>query len=467
MSAQRAGGPQGARGDQGAQAAQAAQGARAAGAPATQPGAQSAAQPGSQSAAQAPAQASAPSQVPATQAGPGAASAGRARAGRRANTVSRSTPEMLRRLSAFGLLAGVLSGAASFGAITIGENAARTSATTMTTASAATRALSDIGTARAQASTAYLGGRGVTAADVQNGLGSAAVSLAAVRTADVGLAGEIESTQRALTSYSAAAGMAVKAGSGDTGAGQNLAVADGTLARSANVLERLAFGSGTANTTTAAWAAALLPLAVGGAATALLVGTGVWLARKTRRVINPPLLVGTLLVAGSLAIGVAATALPATAVDQQAGNGYLAPAAVALAAGSQSRAAELAAVLPGADVAAASAAAADARTQVETTLTGSGQLAGNASMWTAYGDRQSAVLQQATSDRAAAAQSATTTSRTAYEAYVAALPAVDTHAAAPSAPPEGTPWAWLALLTGIAGGALAWIGLDRRLKDYR
>lgn len=124
-------------------------------------------------------------------------------------------------------------------------------------------------------------------------------------------------------------------------------------------------------------------------------------------------------------------------------------------------------MLPGADAAAASAAARDANTQVEAALTGSGELAGNVSTWTVYANRQQTVLEGATADRAQAAQAATTSSANAYDAFVAALPAVETSAQAPTGPPEGTPWAWLALLTGIAGGSAAWIGLDRRLKDYR
>ena len=31
----------------------------------------------------------------------------------------------------------------------------------------------------------------------------------------------------------------------------------------------------------------------------------------------------------------------------------------------------------------------------------------------------------------------------------------------------GNTWPWMALLAGLGGGSLAWIGLDRRLKDYR
>lgn len=394
------------------------------------------------------------------------------RPGRKAtNTASggraaRSTPQMLRRLSALGLLAGVLTGAASFGAITIGESTARTDAATLATASSATRALTDIDVARGQATTAYLGASGASAADVQEAVGDAAVSLAALRPESEQSAAAVQQAQRALTGYAAVASTAVAGGSTDTAAGQQLQAADAALAQATNTVSQLAYEG---RTTTGSTVATLLPILVGGAGTVLLAGTAVWLARKTRRVINPPLLVGTLLVAGSLALGVVATAAPATAISAEAGTGYLSDTAAVRAAAGQARAAELSAVLPGADVAASSTQAEDARNRVDSLLAaGPTAFPDNiATSWRSYAAQSGQVLGRAGSDATAAATAATTTSAAAYSAFAAELPAVNTSAPAPATPDAATPWAWLSLLAGIAGGVLAWIGLDRRLKDYR
>lgn len=379
---------------------------------------------------------------------------------------ARSTPQMLRRLSALGLLAGVLTGAASFGAITIGESTARTDAATLATASSATRALTDIDVARGQATSAYLGASGASAADVQEAVADAAVSLAALRPASEQSAAAVEQAQRALTGYAATSSTAVSAGSTDRAAGQRLQAADAALAQATNTVSQLAFEG---RTTTGSTVATLLPILVGGAGTVLLAGTGVWLARKTRRVINPPLLVGTLLVAGSLALGVVATAAPATAISAEAGTGYLSDTAAVRAAAGQARAAELSAVLPGADVAASSTAANDARNRVDSLLAaGPTAFPDNiATSWRSYAAQSGQVLGTAGSNATAAATAATTTSAAAYSAFAAELPAVNTSAPDPATPDPAAPWAWLSLLAGIAGGVLAWIGLDRRLKDYR
>ncbi|WP_217996681.1 hypothetical protein, partial [Piscicoccus intestinalis] len=156
-------------------------------------------------------------------------------------------------------------------------------------------------------------------------------------------------------------------------------------------------------------------------------------------------------------------------ISAEAGTGYLSDTAAVRAAAGQARAAELSAVLPGADVAASSTAANDARNRVDSLLAaGPTAFPDNiATSWRSYAAQSGQVLGTAGSNATAAATAATTTSAAAYSAFAAELPAVNTSAPDPATPDPAAPWAWLSLLAGIAGGVLAWIGLDRRLKDYR
>ena len=58
---------------------------------------------------------------------------------------------------------------------------------------------------------------------------------------------------------------------------------------------------------------------------------------------------------------------------------------------------------------------------------------------------------------------------TAFAAFVTAVGPVTAVTAQPdpNTLDAGNTWPWMALLAGLGGGSLAWIGLDRRLKDYR
>ncbi len=373
---------------------------------------------------------------------------------------------MLRRLSAYGLLAGVVTGATAFGAILYGESQAAATVRTLATAAAATDAATSLADVRAQATTAHLRGGTASAQDVTNSLGAASAALAQVETADGELAEQVAAAQRALPAYAVAAAAAVtdSGASPDAASGQALVRADSTLAEQTAVITQLATQG--RETSRAPQAVALLPLVLGGAATALLAGAGWWLARRTHRVINPPLAVGTLLVAGATALGVGATVQPLMAAAAPAQTGSLSSAAAAREAGAEARAAELAALLPGADIANATADSDRAGARVEAALTADSAL-GSASTttWSTYDQVRARTLAQATSERTSAATSATTTGQNSYAAYRASLPAVTANPALPAG--GATPWAWLALLAGIGGGSLAWIGLDRRLKDYR
>lgn len=388
---------------------------------------------------------------------------------RAASRRTRSTPDMLRRLSACGLLAGVLTGAASFGSVLYGESAARSAADTLATSASATRAATAVADARAVATAAHLrAGSGSTQA-VTNALADAAAALAAVRTQDDELADQVVAAQRALPAFTAAAVAAVTpaGGSPDDGAGQQLRSADAALSEQTEVVTTLA-AQAEAGSVRPAQLMTVLPLGVGGAATVLLLGTGWWLARRTRRVVNPPLAVGTLLILGATGLGIAATLLPSGAVSASSATGYLSTSATAHQGAAQARAAELSALLPSADVAAATSTAKDADTRVQQALAGDEAIgASSGATWRIYAQLQGQVLAQASANRSTAISTSTGAGAEAFERFTASLPRVDANAALPTRSDTGAPWAWLALLGGVAGGALTWVGLDRRLKDYR
>ena len=208
-----------------------------------------------------------------------------------------------------------------------------------------------------------------------------------------------------------------------------------------------------------------MPIVVGGAATVLLVGSMVWLARKTRRVINPPLLIGTVLVAGTTVFSAGAAVQSSVVVGGAAdGATALKSQSVVLAAAHEARAAELQSALAGstAQVQAAGQQAQDAAARADA----AGAAANPA--WATYVQSQKQTLSAAPNDRAKAVTNATTTSATAFAAFVKEAGAVTATAHNDAgAPAAGSTLPWLALLAGLGGGSLAWIGLDRRLKDYR
>lgn len=317
-------------------------------------------------------------------------------------------------------------------------------------------------------SDAFLGGTAATSEQVQTAIGDSTVALAAVPPgADTEQV--IATAQRAFAAYGAAAPAAVAAGGPqDSAAARSLHTADAALADAMTSLRTTTQTQGTDAATTGLYATAL-PILVGGASLVLLVGTGWWLARRTRRVINPSLATGTLLVALTTAAGIAGAAGPANALAGAGETGYLAPAYTAGAAAADARAAELSALLPGATVSAATTQAQDANSRVSNAITGNGVTQQARTAWSDYLVAQQRSLSAAATNRTTAISTATTSGQTTYAALAQALP-IDAAQATDAAIPDvgdGTPWPWLALLAGIAGGSLAWIGLDRRLKDYR
>lgn len=411
--------------------------------------------------------------------GRGARTPRRAGAARRS---TRSTPETLRRLSAIGLLAGGLTGVASYAAVTAGNASAHQAAWSAHIAETGAQAQVAVAQSRAAAATALLTTSSSTATTntttAIEALVTASDRLAAAADAslDADSFAAISTAQQALPPYAAALGSATTAAAangagaaGATTAATRLRAADEAVVEATTPLQGLVRQQLTAvdDAQTLASLATALPIVVGGAATALLAGSMVWLARKTHRVINPPLLVGTLLVAGTTLFS-AAAAVHSSGVASGASidAATLQSRAVMLAAAHEARAAELQSVLPGstAQVQAAGQEAADAVTRVDTSIRDAGGAA-----WVDYVAAQKQTLAAAPTDRAKAATNATTTSATAFAAFVTAVGPVTAVTAQPdpNTLDAGNTWPWMALLAGLGGGSLAWIGLDRRLKDYR
>lgn len=406
----------------------------------------------------------------------GGAAHGRGRRGRAAGS-ARPTPSTLRRLSAVGLLAGALTGAASYGAVTANESAAHESAVAANIAMKTSGARVAIAQARAATATSVL----TASPDSGPALTSAATALsqaadllgdAGAQTSDETVATQLSQAQQALPAYAATAASAVTRSPGSAGAegpGSQLRAGDAALTTAIEPLPGLVNGTlqsaldgqGTAT------AIALLPVLVGGGATIVLAGSMVWLARKTHRIVNPPLLLGTLLLAATT-VASAGTAAQSAQIVTAAGQSAQATQTHGsiLAAAHEARAAELAAVLPG-----TTAQATDAVAEASTASEAVAGLLASASpeviqAWTTYTTTQKGVLDQVASNRTAAVNASTGQASTDFAAFLEKLGTVS--APAEVSPPNAfTPLAWLALLAGLGGGALAWSGFDRRLKDYR
>lgn len=410
------------------------------------------------------------------------AGAGGRKVGRRTRHAALPTPVMLRRLSAVGLLAGVLTGAASYGAMTASDASARSSAVAARIATTTADAQVAMAQARSAGATSLV----TTSAGSDTAAATAIESLsrAADRLADAGAQAPDEATrlpisraQHALPAYAAAAASAAARSTDSASAGAaagQLRAGDTALSEATNPLQKLVDDqlAAVASAQSLSTAIALLPVVVGGGATIALVGSMVWLARKTHRVINPPLLFGTLLVAGTtvFSAGIAAESAQIVSSAGQSTEAIRAHGLV-LAAAHEARAAELAAVLPGtsAQVAEASARATTADARVSTLLNSTRDLAGSAALqaWTTYeATQRQLVLGQVGTDRGKAVNASTGQASTEFTAFVEMLGSTSATDQV-AAPDAGNVLPWLALLTGLGGGAFAWAGLDRRHKDYR
>ncbi|MDO5711766.1 MAG: hypothetical protein Q4P32_08535 [Micrococcales bacterium] len=376
----------------------------------------------------------------------------------------------------------MLTGAASFGAVTTSVSAAREAASGAHVASPAAQAQVAGAQARAAAATTLLTGSSASSSAPSTSID--ALVTASERLADAGKGtpdqttfATISGAQQALPPYAAAiSAAATAAGSGTTPttAANTVRAGDEALTAATTPLQGLVTEqlSKVSDAKSLSTLAAALPIVVGGAATMFLVTSMFWLARKTHRLVNAPLLVGTLIVAGTTAFSTAATLQSAnvvnaasTSADSVAAHGVL------LASAHEARAAELQSVLPGtstqAQAASALAKTADARVG---SLLSASELAGGGApqAWADYQSAQQQALATVGSDRAKAATTATTTAATAFNAFVKQVPATGaTMQNDTTAPDAADIWPWLALLAGLSGGALAWVGLDRRLKDYR
>lgn len=195
---------------------------------------------------------------------------------------------------------------------------------------------------------------------------------------------------------------------------------------------------------------------VGGASTLLLLGILVWLALRTRRIVNIPLLVATAITAGLTYVSLNPSALPLD-VDQRVDSAAL--ASQALQDVRLARAAQYAQVL-GRD---GSGSAVDAATASVRALGD----AGVRDAWADVAEGQAAV-EEATS--AAAGVDALSSTQARYDTTEGELQSLVADRLDGSAGDVGRPAllsTGLALLLGIVAAGLAWGGITQRLRDYR
>lgn len=202
----------------------------------------------------------------------------------------------------------------------------------------------------------------------------------------------------------------------------------------------------------------MLTALVGLFSTALLGGILVWLALRTRRIINVPLLVAAAITGWLSYVSVNPSALPLD-IDRRVDQ--VATAATALQEVREARQAEYATVLglDDADLETAGMVAGDAVFQ-------SGSRDAEAA-WTQVVDGHEAVL---AADGPAAALEAVRATETSFAQAEAALQELLDNRLAPATSSIGTPAAitsGVALLLGLVAAVAAWTGLTQRLKDYR
>lgn len=207
-----------------------------------------------------------------------------------------------------------------------------------------------------------------------------------------------------------------------------------------------------------------LVILVGGLSTVALVLTSAWLARKTHRIVNPGLALATLLTLGVTAMatvpGISFGDSPEVSVRQATRVGQLSEQLYQL------RRTELSSVLPGGDPAAAQ------REWQER----SGQITGNArtmgseftAAWRAYTTQHAPLVdtRSPVTERVAALTASTeafsnvlSVTRT---AQAVAARGLTNSVGDPAYLESGT-----ALVAGLVAAGAAWVGIGRRLREYR
>lgn len=377
------------------------------------------------------------------------------------------TPLAMRRLGAAGLLGGLLTGAAAFGALSSDSATIEAGTKAAKESQAISAAQIQVDQARTQALTgAVAGGTGNAATSAYD---ASVQALGAALSATSGLP-DVGLDPAKLTAYAAAVGQA--RGQGASGPSTVLSAEDG-IARSSAALadakqrsDRQATGS-IATSLTASVSAGL----VGGVATVGLIGCSIWLARRTHRVINPPLAGAVLLTAAATAAVVAGGVATSDPVDAARASvtSSDATARVVLDHLARARTDELLALSPGRTAAERAASAEDAtrwRPIIATKVTELGN-EDVAARWRTYAQTAEQSTQNASTQAAAARTAATTTGTNAYDGVVQALTPLTTA----SELPEPAPWLdaakWGSLLGGALAGVLAFVGFAWGQREYR
>lgn len=198
-----------------------------------------------------------------------------------------------------------------------------------------------------------------------------------------------------------------------------------------------------------------LTAVVGGAATLLMLGILVWLALRTRRILNVPLTVATLITAGLTYISLNPSALPVD-YDQR----------VATASGTAQALQDVYAARQAQH--ATSLGLEDRWQDASEAARVSVQSLGSSGLNDQWSDVQSAGDQAAAGELGV--QEAISGSQEAFDGLEAALREELTGQLDESSGAVGTPAAitsGFALLLGLIAAALAWAGISQRLKDYR
>lgn len=425
------------------------------------------ARPGAPTApAVAPVSSSPVSSSPATSGASAAPAPAGSHAARRAGRAS--TPTALRWMGAVGLLTGVLVGATGFAATTSAADRASETVTSAQGTDALDRADAYGARARAQAAGAALSrSLGTTRTASVDGLAQDLGQAQAAIVASGATGSALSTAVQAVPRYAA---VVTRAGTDATGTASTYSGAaqlektwtegvEGALSADRSVTQTTASAAG--------WPVRLWIVAGGGLGTAVLLGCTVWVARRTRRVINPPLvgavLLSGLVTAGAVAVTVSAASTASIAAEQVSSS----PTERALVRDASLLRESQAEDLLGSATGASTTVPADAASRIDSSVEVLSPEVRQA--WTTY--RASYARAQAADTPALASSEAATTGATSFDALMTALDQASPRwsAAAPgfeSSPADGA-WPWLLLGGGVAAGGLAVVGANLRLREYR
>lgn len=393
----------------------------------------------------------------------GARSTGAGSSSGRRRSHSSSTPAALRRLGAVGLLSGTLIGAGSFAAVTVADANADEAAATSLAALDGARAAGAV--ARAEGDQAILTRTSTDASTraAQRMMESMSAVVNGLSVANTGGDATLGAAAGATLSHPGLVEDARAQGteSAITALRENEQAWSGPIDRAVGAQRGQVDAAGTRQSL-----ALIGGIAAGGLGTAALAGSAVWLARRTRRVVNPPLVGATVLgvavlvgTVGALVSAETTTTQAAAATAAGTTNSTLLADAAAL------REAQLDGLLP--TSAAGGGASSQQRDAVDAAMAKADGPAQSA--WSTYLASYDRTTAAAGSNRAGAVTEATTTGAQAFQRLVETLGGTPAPAAASTATGSNIPGPlpWLLLAGGLGAGGLAVLGTARRLEEYR